>query len=229
MESKKLQNIGGLCAIFESLIYITAFVVYGAILVYPEANSGVTEELNFLSDNYITLSIINLISYVLFGVLLAVLVLAIHQRLKHNSPNLSKLAFVFGIIWVGLVIASGMIANVGLGTVVDMGSKEPENAMLIWSSVSIISEGLGGGNEIVGGIWVLLLSVTAIKGQHFSRLLNFLGIIVGIAAILTIYPLEIFTEIFGISQIIWFLWIGVLMMRTPFIPIEKYEIRQETV
>jgi hypothetical protein len=215
MESKKLQKIGGLCAIFEAFIYIAAFIVYGGILVYPNANASVVEELNFLSDNHLTLSILNLISYVLFGILLAVLVQAIHQRLKNYSPTFSKLASVFGIIWVGLVIASGMIVNIGLNSVIEIGTKEPENAMLIWSSVSIISEGLGGGNEIVGGIWVLLLSIIALKGQLFSKPLTYLGIFVGIAGILTIYPLDIFTEIFGISQIIWFLWIGIFMIRKP--------------
>ncbi len=221
MELNKLQKIGGVCAILEALIYISAFIFYGAILVYPNANSSTAEELNFLSDNHLTLSILNLVSYVLFGILLAVLVLAIHQRLKSFSPILSKLASAFGIIWTGLVIASGMIANIGLNSVIEIGIKEPENAMLVWSSVSIISEGLGGGNEIVGGIWVLLLSIIALKGQLFSKPLIFLGILVGIAGILTIYPLEIFTEIFGISQIIWFLWIGVFMIRKPLILAEN--------
>ena len=215
MESKRLQKIGGICAILEALIYISAFIVYGGILVFPNANASAAEELNFLSDNYITLSILNLVSYVLFGILLAVLVLAIHQRLKNYSPSFSKLASVFGIIWVGLVIASGMITNIGLKSVIDTGIKDPESAMQIWSSVSIISEGLGGGNEIVGGIWVLLLSIIALKGQLFSKALIFLGILVGIAGILTVYPLDLFTEIFGISQIIWFFWIGIFMIRKP--------------
>lgn len=215
MELKQLQKIGGACAILEAFIYIAAFIVYGGILVYPDANASAVDELNFLSNNYLTLSILNLVSYVLFGTLLAVLVLAIHQRLKSHSSDFSKLASIFGIIWVGLVIASGMIANIGLNAVTKIGIDEPENAMLVWSSVTIISEGLGGGNEIVGGIWGLLLSTIALREQQFLKPLNLLGILVGIAGILTIYPLEIFTEIFGLGQIIWFLWIGVFMMRNP--------------
>ncbi len=221
MELKKLQKIGGVCAILEALIYIFAFIVYGGILIYPNANASAVEQLNFLTDNYLILSILNLISYVLFGVLLAVLVLAIHQRLKNYSPIFSNLASIFGIIWVGLVISSGMIANIGLNSVLSMGITEPNNAMLIWSSVSIISEGLGGGNEIVGGIWVLLLSIIALKGQLFSKPLIVLGILVGIAGVLTIYPLDIFTEIFGVSQIIWFIWIGIFMVRKPTIVINR--------
>jgi len=152
---------------------------------------------------------------VLFGIILVVLVLAIHQRLKNHSPIILNIASIFGIIWVGLVISSGMIANIGLSSVIDIGIKEPEKAMLIWQSVGIISEGLGGGNEIVGGIWVLFISVIGLKGQFFSKPLNSLGIIVGILGILTIYPLEVITEIFGVSQIIWFLWIGISMIRKP--------------
>lgn len=221
MELKKIQKIGGICAILEALIYIFAFIVYGGILVYPIANASAVEQLNFLTDNYLTLSILNLISYVLFGIILAILVLAIHQRLKKHSPIFTSLASIFGIIWAGLVIASGMIGNIGLNSVLDIGVKDPENAMLIWSSISIVSEGLGGGNEIVGGIWVLLISIIALKRKLFSKSLIFLGIVVGIAGILTIYPLDIFTEFFGISQIFWFLWVGIFMVRNPSIVISK--------
>lgn len=221
MKSKRLQKIGGICGILEALIYISAFIFYGAILVFPNTNAGIVEELKFLSDNYITLSILNFVSYVLFGILLAVLVLAIHQRLKNYSPSFSKLASVFGVIWVGLVIASGMITNIGLKSVIETGINEPENAMQIWSSISIISEGLGGGNEIVGGIWVLLLSIIALKGQLLSKALNFLGILVGIVGVLTVYPLELFTEIFGISQIIWFFWIGIFLLRNPLMELKS--------
>ncbi len=213
MELKKIQKIGGFCAILEALIYISAFIIYGGVLVYPEANASAIEELNFLSDNYTLLSIANIISYVVFGILLAGLVLAIHHRLKKHAPNFSKLTFIFGVIWVGLVIASGMITNIGLTSVLKTGITDPEAAMQIWSSISIVSEGLGGGNEIVGGIWVLFISIIALRGKVFSKPLIFLGIFVGVAGILTVYPLDLFTEIFGIGQIFWFLWIGITMMR----------------
>jgi hypothetical protein len=171
-----LQKMGGIAAILEAVIYITAFIIYGAVLVYPPINADSVQELRFLTDNQLILSVMNLVIYVLFGVLLAVLVLAIHKRLKEFSPVLSQIASVFGLIWVGLVIASGMIGNVGLNSVVELGANEPEQAMLIWSSVNIVTEGLGGGNEIVGGIWVLLLSLASVKQKIFPKSIIFLGI-----------------------------------------------------
>lgn len=212
MNTKMIQKLGGICSISLGLIYIIAFIVYGALLEYPKADATDIERLNFLSDNYILLSTINLISYVLFGILLAVLVIAIHQKIKDDLPNLSILASVFGIIWVGLVLASGMIANIGLTSVIEIGIEAPQKAISIWKSVGIISEGLGGGNEIVGAIWVLLLSVATFKYSFFSKPLNLLGLFVALAGILTILPFDIFKEVFGISQIVWFIWIGIAMI-----------------
>ncbi len=214
MKSNNIQLVGGVAAILEAIIYIIAFIVYGGVLVYPKTDATSVEKLDFLTENYSTLSILNLMSYVLFGILLAVLVLAIHQRLKNYYPYLSNVASVFGIIWVGLVMASGMIANIGLNTVVDMGTQDADNAMLLWSSIGVVTEGLGGGNEIVGGLWVLLISIIGLKAKVFSGPLNYLGLLVGITGILTIYPLDVFTEVFGLSQIIWFLWLGITMLRT---------------
>ena len=145
MNSKTLQKIGGFSAIGEALIYIIAFVFYGGILQFPSKNAAVQEKLSFLTDNYLTLSILNFMSYVLFGILLVFLVAALYERFKSYSINFSKIIAAFGMIWVVLVIASGMIANIGLNHVVENGLKTPEETMLIWSSISIITEGLGGG------------------------------------------------------------------------------------
>ncbi|GMN08376.1 hypothetical protein MTsPCn9_09950 [Croceitalea sp. MTPC9] len=215
MKIKTFQKIGGFSSISLGLIYILAFVVYGGILDYPSKEASETERLAFLSDNYLVLSSITFISYVLFGIILAVLVIVMHQRVKDSFPNSSLVTSAFGIIWVGLVVASGMIANIGLNLVLEIGIENPEKAMTIWSSVGIVSEGLGGGNEIVGGIWVLLLSTINLKSSLFSRSLNFIGLLVGFAGILTVLPIDIFKEVFGISQIIWFIWIGMTLIRKP--------------
>jgi hypothetical protein len=115
---------------------------------------------------------------------------------------------------VGLVIASGMIANIGLAAAIELAAKDPEQAMTVWRTIYAVVEGIGGGNEIVGGLWVLLLSIAALKGKELHKTLNYLGLFVGMVGILTIYPADVFTEIFGISQIVWFAWLGITMLNT---------------
>jgi hypothetical protein len=209
-----LQKIGGVAALFEAAIYISAFVFFGAFWDYPVSTDD-THKFIFLTNNQVILSIVNLTMYVAFGLFLAVLVLAVHQRMKTKAPVLSQTASVFGIIWVGLVIASGMIANVGLGAVIDLSAKNAEQAMTLWVVINTIVEGLGGGNEVVGGLWVLLLSVAGLKIIELPKLLNCFGLFIGTVGILTIYPAEILTEIFGLGQILWFSWLGMAMLMSP--------------
>nr|WP_252728746.1 hypothetical protein [Aliiglaciecola lipolytica] len=203
--------MAGVAALFEAAIYISAFIFYGGFWDYP-VSSDDTLKFIFLTNNQVVLSVVNLAMYVVFGVFLAVLVLAIHQRMHTKVPVLSQIATAFGIIWVGLVIASGMIANVGLGAVIDLSVKNPEQAMTLWVVINTVVEGLGGGNEVVGGLWVLLLSIAGLKTGDLPKLLNCFGLFIGTVGILTIYPAEVLTEIFGLSQILWFSWLGVAML-----------------
>ena len=208
-----LQRMAGVSAILEAIIYVSAFIYWGAFWAYP-FDGNVAQKFSYLSDNQAILHVVNLIMYILWAVLLSVLVIAIYERLKDKSPAITQIATIFGVIWVGLIIASGMISNIGLAAVIKISVLEPEKAMAIYSVIVLIVDGLGGGNEVVGGLWVLLLSIAALKGNDLSKKLNYLGLFVGSAGILTMYPAEILTEIFGISQILWFLWLGMILLNS---------------
>lgn len=206
--------MGGVAALLQATLYVSAFIYFGAFWRYPSEGNDL-QKLAFLIENRSSIAIVNLFLYVVFGILLAVLVLALHERLKKTTNALSQAAAVFGVIWVGLVIASGMIANVGLSTVAALSANSPEQAWLVWLAVDTVAEGIGGGNEIVGGLWVLLMSIAALKSHALSKKLNYLGVFVGLSGILTVYPAEILTVIFGLSQIIWFLWLGFKLLAKP--------------
>lgn len=207
-----LQRLGGMAAIGEALIYIGVFLYYGTAPVFPRAGAA-ADKLAYLAQHHTHLALVNLLGYVLFGILLAVLVVALHERLKSATPALAQVASLFGVLWVGLVVASGMVANIGLGAVLKASASAPESALQLWQTLNVVVEGLGGGNEVVGGLWVLLLSCAALKSNVLPRALNWLGVLVGVAGIATLYPADILTEIFGLSQIAWFLWLGMCMKR----------------
>lgn len=207
----KLQKAAGYSAIFEALIYVAAFVYFGAFWTYPSDGTA-TEKMAYLAENQLAFSMIYFLMYAVFGVLLAILVVGIYERLKLTNDPLVKVSSVFGVVWVVLVIASGMLANIGLSHSINLMEFSPEKAFDMWRIISVLIESLGGGNELVGGLWVLLISIAALKAKVFSRGLNYLGLVVGISGIATIYPDEAFTEIFGITQIVWFIWLGISML-----------------
>lgn len=207
-----LQKTAGIAALCEALIYVTTFALYGTVLAMP-GGLNAAQKLTFLAEHQSLLFFSNLLAYVIFGVLLAVLVLALHERLKIAASTLTQLASIFGVLWIGLVIASGMLANIGLNAVLKLNLTEPEQTRALWLSVTTVTGALGGGNEIVGALWVLLISCAGIKAKMLPKTLHYIGITVGVAGIATCYPAAGLTEMFGISQILWFGFLGVALLR----------------
>ncbi len=147
---------------------------------------------------------------VLFGVLLAFLVTALQQ----SKAVLSTVGTVFGYVWVVLVIASGMLASTGLETVATLFEARPKQATALWLSIEAMQNGLGGGVEIVGGLWVFLISLQAIRQRRPCPLVHGLGLLVGTLGILTVLPpLGYLAAAFGIGQIAWFVLIGLYLCK----------------
>jgi hypothetical protein len=208
-----LQKLGGIAALIEAALYITGFALFLTVLD-PSGYDGHVQKVAFLADNQVASYIANLLIYVVFGVVLVVLVLALHARLKKGSPAIMQTATAFGLIWAGLVIASGMIANIGNSTVVGLFSENQDQAVSLWLAIVTLQEALGGGNEIVGGLWVLLLSWAALRAGNLPKALNYIGALVGLAGILTVVPaFDVLMDVFGLGQIVWFAWLGIVMLR----------------
>ena len=127
---------------------------------------GVTdpiEKVTQLVDNQAFLYVLYLISYVIWGIVLVVLVLAPNERLKADSPAIMQTATSIGLIWACIVIASGQVYNLGMGVVVDQYGVDPAQAATVWLAIDSVFEGLGGSNEVLGGIWILLVSWAALR------------------------------------------------------------------
>ena len=210
-----LQKLGGIAAIFEGSAYIFGMIVFIFLLNPPNAESlSSQEKLEYLLASKELYQMTIMAIYILFGIFLVPLVLAIYERLKVFTEPLAKLITVLGIIWSVLVIASGMISNIGIESAQNLFDKDPVQATLFWTTIDTIHMAIGGGNEIIGGLWVLLISWVGLMANIFPKMLNFIGLIVGLAGVLTTIPgLKDLGIIFGLVQIIWFIWIGIYLLQ----------------
>jgi hypothetical protein len=114
-----------------------------------------------------------------------------------------------------MIIIAGMIHNVGMQTVVDLYGKDPTQAGTVWLTIRTVFAGFAGANEAIGGIWILLISWAALRAGVLSKVLNYLGMVVGIAGIISIVPAiaQLFIYIFALGQIVWFIWLGIVLLR----------------
>ena len=208
-------KIGGAAAVLAAATFVFGFAMFATVLSdYTTGDPSPAESVAFVADNQTALYIWNLVIYILFGVALVPLALALHERMRRAAPVLTRAATAFGIIWAGLVLATGMIANIGLGTISDLYDVDPTRAEPVWSALDSIQNGLGGGNEITGGLWVLLISVAALRTNALPKALAYLGAVAGVAGLVTIIPpLEVVGAVFGLGLIVWFVWVGTVMLR----------------
>ena len=212
---KTLQKYGGFTALYMAISHLIGIVLFLVVLDYL----SITDPLQKMAlnvDKQMVIFSTNLLMYVFFGFALIVLSLALYDRLKIGAPALMQVATAIGIIWAGSLIASGMVANAGLTTVVAQYAADPTQAALTWQTIEAVTGGLGNANgEILGGMWVLLVSLAAQKTGGFPKWLNRLGRLVGTVGVLTIIPvLNDMTGVFGLGQIIWFIWLGIVLLRS---------------
>jgi hypothetical protein len=212
---KTLQKIGGFAALYLAVAYLIGMVIFLVVLDYPSINDPAQKVALLVEMQMITFST-NLLMYVFFGVLLIVLSLALYDRLKSGVPAIMQVATAIGIIWAGSLIASGMVSNAGIVPVVALYAKDPAQAALTWQGIESVASGLGNGNgEILGGLWTLLVSLAALRAGGLPKSLNILGLVVGAVGIVSLIPaMNALTGIFGLGQIIWFVWLGIVLLRS---------------
>lgn len=214
-----LQKQGGISSLAAAATFVVGFWLYFALLIpaqYGSLKIDAVKHVAFLVENRSTMYAWNFIIYVVFGILLVVLALALHERLKAVSPALMQAATAFGLIWATLVIAAGMIANIGAGVAVELYSKDAAQAASVWLALVFVINGLGGGNEIVGGLWLLLVSIACLRSDKVPKALSYGGLVIGASGLLTTIPsLKELGSAFGLGLIAWFVWMGIVLLRTP--------------
>ena len=210
-----LQKLGGVSALIEGILYLVGMVFFLLVVDYTNITDPL-EKVALLVENQTIIYILDFLIYVVFGIFLVILAIALYERLKTGSPTLMQVATAFGIIWAGLVIASGMTANIATAVVVEIYSNDPTQAATVWQAIEAVTNGIGGGNEIIGGLRTVLVSWAALRSGDFSRVMNYLGLVVGLAGIASTIPAlgEIGGMIFGLGQLVWFIWLGIAMLRS---------------
>ena len=212
---KALHKFGGIAALYLAAGYIMGMIGFLGVVDVASVAEPV-QQVALMADNLAFLYILHLLTYVVWGIFMVVLALALYERLKAGSPAIVQTATVFGIFWGCVIILSGMIHNAGMQNVVDLYGKDPTQAGTVWLTIDSVLGGLAGSNEVIGGIWILLVSWAALQTGELSRVLNYLGVLVGVAGIISIVPAlgELFIYIFALGQIVWFIWLGIVMLRS---------------
>ncbi|EGM77134.1 hypothetical protein Rhein_2762 [Rheinheimera sp. A13L] len=208
-----LQRCGGLASIGMALCYFTVALIFFVVLSQPEQAEPL-QKIQYIDQHQFLVAAGYAIGYLLFGFLLAVMVIAIPQQLPKPRSALVQVSGLFGKVWVVLMMASGMIALLGLHRSIHLIDTDPMLSVTLFHVMGLLTNALGGGIELVGGLWILLFSLAGLQQQPQRAKLHGLGLLTGSFAILTVFHTQPYLkEAFGLSQLVWQLWFGVVLLR----------------
>ena len=174
---KNLLKMGGIAALIGAATNLMAIVTFITLGPKGFGSSDPGQVVAFLANNQAFMRVFDIISYLVFGVSLIFLSLALYERLKAgSSPALAQAVTAFGLIYAVLVIVVGTLEISNLNTVVKLYGENPAQAATVWLTLNSVASGLGGGGgeTLVNALWILLLSCVCLAGKGTSQSIELL-------------------------------------------------------
>ncbi len=209
-----LSKFGGIAAWVCGATYVFGFALLVGLLLpagFGADDIDAEAALTAVADNRSLVGLWYFVIYVVNAVFLAFVAVALSEHFRlSGAVGLSRLSLATGTIWATLVLGAGMVMNVGLGRVLPLYDAGSPDALLLWQVVVLVDNGLGGGNDIAGGVWAVVAGIAGLRTGALSRALSILSLVIGISGLLTVIPglADIFGSIFGLGFIVWFFWVG---------------------
>jgi len=214
---KALQKTGGISALICAATYLVSMGLLVTLLApFMDPAMPFAGFMEFFLANQAIIFTWHLLMYLVNGVCLVILALALFDRLKAGSPALAQAATVFGLTWAVFVFASGFITLYGWELLAGLYRSNPAQAAALRPALDMITTGLDHSDRFLGCLWVLLVSWAALRAGLLPKALNYLGLAIGVPGIIsTAFPA--ITELglaFGLGIIVWWIWLGIVLLRT---------------
>ena len=219
---RNLQKAGGIFAIVSAASYVFAIGMYLTLMMpLADSNLGIDGCIAFFVANRSLAFVWAFSMYIVHGLSLVVLVLALHERLKDGSPRLSAVAACIGFIWTAFVLLSGFINLWGNEALVTLYGKNPGQAEAFRNALTLITLGIDSSDRLLGSLWLGLASLAALRTGAFPKVSGIFGLVLGAAVLLIGLVLPVTDSsasfLFGVGAIVWWLTAGIHMLRKPVI------------
>jgi hypothetical protein len=180
----RLQEAGGMAALIQGVGLISLLVIFFGVL--PARGMSVADladpakALPLASGQPLLLLWLTIIAGVLADTLTLLLVLGLHDRLRSNSPALSRVFMTFGFLSYFLFIATGLLNYTGVRELAAIYPGNVAGASSAYFALNGAIDALRNGGSFAAGLWVFLLSFAALRGGGLPRALGYYGALAGV-------------------------------------------------
>ncbi len=228
MNEKSIGKLGGICAVIMGILYVLVGITY---LLLPEAQKGgpeiedLAKALLSINQNP-TLLILQYVEFALIGILAFAAVPAISglvQTVNEGWARWTKNLAYLGFAVVAISYFRAIALTPWRAAAFVAGDASTRAAIAGIGSVYIDPQGWLSFGAV--GLWFLVVNVLALRGGKLPKVLGIIGIVGAIS-----YGLVVAGNVTGIVLLvmiaaglggiivapIWFIWIGVRLLRTTY-------------
>jgi hypothetical protein len=212
-----LQKMGGISALICAATYLASMgLLFTLLAPFADPAMEFARFMDFFMANQTTIFIWHLLMYLVNGVFLVILALALFDRLKAAAPAMAQVATVFGLLWAALVFASGFITLYGWEMLASLYRSSLAQAATLKLALDMVTLGLDHSDRLLGCLWVVMVCWAALRVGALPKSLSYLGLLIGVPGIIST-ALPALTELgiaFGLGIIVWWIWLGVVLLRS---------------
>ncbi len=121
---KSASRSTGFAALYLAAALVAAMIYFLVGTDYPSVTDPVAK-VDLLLQNQFGIHVMYLIAYVGFGLALSVLALGLQTKLAVTAPAAARVGAAIGLLWAGMLVASGVVYIVGMASVVDLPRHRP--------------------------------------------------------------------------------------------------------
>lgn len=208
-----LTRIGGVAALVCAATYLVGFAFLVTLLAplgFGTNDIDAAAVVAFIDARPGFLFAWNTGIYVVNALALVILVVVLSEWQAKMRPGWAAVIRVFGVVWATLVLGAGMIANVAVERAAHLYPTDPGRAADLWDILHHIELGLGGGNEIAGGVWIGCVSFAGLISRSLPKITVGLGLLTGGGGLLTMISAigDMAGALFGLGATAWFIAIA---------------------
>ena len=202
-------NLAALCLITE--VGLKVLLLMAADFPNPALPLGV--QIDFIVQHHQLLYVWYLVTCLAAGIALLLLNLVLQQIWSGHQSTLPLITTVIGMIWVVLLVTSGLMASKGICQVLVAWPENAELAAMQWLVIQQMVASFATANQFFGGSWLLLTNWLARRQQLYGLWLSVVAMITGCAGLLSLVPNQTLTaRVFSGGCILWFAAITIALL-----------------
>lgn len=215
----RLPRAGALAALGQGAAFLVGMVMYVLMIApwegYRAPGSSAASNVALVAEHPVELQSWYAVIFIGFGLALVAGTVTLYGLLRDRAPSWARAQAALGTIWATLMFAVGMTAIASVDMIAGLADTSLDDAASTWLSLDLLLTGMGGGIELVGGLWVAAVSMGALRTGLLPRSINVLGLLVGVIGVLTttLVLADELTAAFGVGVIAWYLASGIALLR----------------